>query len=384
MEDPLKFEFEEHPSWRSPEEKTATSEMLREIAELTDRYKTLPEEAHKFSQTLFARAMAVDYVYNSNVGEDVGTQTMDETETLLERLFDGEELQESDKSKEKMETINTYKAMRAIYEFHKEMDKTGMLTVQQVCEVHKVLLDGLPKCDGEIRKSEVCTFCQNGPHYYPPPEKAEQLFYYAIDHHNIHMEALQSGSVVTTTREKVEYLVKCAAWLLFKFVDAHPFLDGNGRMCRLLANYVLSVITPFPVALYHTYRSNSRSGRQNYIDAIVECRNHPEQKPCKLATMLIEGAWWGWTCLFQNLEQLKLLERTKIYGPIAIQKSKTEQVKERVTKLFRKEPGVNVDGITEKLIAETMAVEVVDLKPYQYIERTIQVGETRVTVKIFP
>ena len=283
--------------------------------------------------------------------------------------------------------------MHTIHELHKEMGKTGMLTVQRVCEVHKVLLDGLhPKC-GEIRNTPVYTTCQNGPHYYPSPERAEQLFDYAIDRHNIHMDALQpEKSVATTTLGKVEYLIKCAtveylikcaAWLLFKFVDAHPFSDGNGRMCRLLANYVLTLITPFPVALYHTGCSN-RSGRQDYIDAIVECRDDPEQRPCKLATLLVEGAWRGWTCLFQNLERNELLESAKIFGPIAIQKSKTEQVKERVAKVFRKETGINLQVITEKLIGEMKTAEVVDLKPYQCIERTIQVGETQLTAKIFP
>ena len=104
MDDLLKFELEDSPSWRSSED-TTTSEMLKEIAEMVERYETLPEEAHKFSRNEFARAMAVDYVYNLNVGEVVGTQTKDETETLLERFFDGKELQESDKSKERMETI---------------------------------------------------------------------------------------------------------------------------------------------------------------------------------------------------------------------------------------------------------------------------------------
>ena len=56
--------------------------------------------------------------------------------------------------------------MHAIHEFHKEMEKTGMLTVQQVCEVHKALLDRLhPKC-GKIRESDVYISCQNGPHFY--------------------------------------------------------------------------------------------------------------------------------------------------------------------------------------------------------------------------
>ena len=53
--------------------------------------------------------------------------------------------------------------------------------------------------------------------------------------------------------------------------------------------------------------------------------------------LLVEGAWRGWTCLFQNLERDQLLESTKILGPIAIQKSKIGVVKECVAKVLRKE-----------------------------------------------
>lgn len=100
--------------------------------------------------------------------------------------------------------------------------------------------------------------------------------------------------------------------------------------------------------------------------------------------MLVEGAWWGWTGLFQNLKRRKLLESIKIFGPIAIQKSKIGEVKERVAKVFRKEMGVDLQAITEKLISEAKTAKLVDLKPYQYIESTIQVGKTWVTVNIFP
>ena len=33
------------------------------------------------------------------------------------------------------------------------------------------------------------------------------------------------------TNDYTALLFKCAARLLFSFVDAHPFGDGNGRMC---------------------------------------------------------------------------------------------------------------------------------------------------------
>ena len=85
-----------------------------------------------------------------------------------------------------------------------------------------------------------------GQHYYPPPDKVEDLFYWAIDRHNIYMDLVKDMN----TEEKVPYIFKCAAWLLFTVVDIHPFVDGNGRLCRLLANYVLSLITPFSVNAY--------------------------------------------------------------------------------------------------------------------------------------
>ena len=379
--DDLDFDFEDRPSWRSSEEKP-TSLMLEEIAQQCERYKQLSEAARNFCDNEFARAMAIDYVHNLNIGESVGTQSKDETQTLLERFLDGKELTDVEKSKEKLETINTCKAMHAIHELHEVMKRSGLLTVQQVCGVHKVLLEGLHDDCGRIRSTSVCTFWRDGPHFYPPHEKVESLFYSLIDHHNIHMDSLASAA---TTLEKVRHLFKCAAWLLFKFVDAHPFADGNGRMCRLLANHVLSLMTPFPVHLYHSHQSN-RSGRVDYINAIVRCRKHPEEGPRELAAMLVEGARQGWNCLFENLQRLQISEKGhRLFGPIVIQKSKIDQVGERVKRACGEEPGVDVQMITAKVLGETQKINVNDLKPYQYEEASVKVdGKTCIDIKVFP
>jgi len=379
--DKLSFDFENNPSWRSSEEKT-TSRMLEEIAQKSEMYDGLPKAAHDFSNNEFARAMAIDYVHNLNIGESVGTQSEDETHTLLERFLAGKEFSDVDRSKEQKETINTCKAMRAIHKLHEEMEKTGLLTVQQVCGVHKVLLEGLHADCGKIRSTDVWTYWHDGPHFYPSHKKVENLFYSLIDHHNIHMRALDS---VPTTLERVKYLFKCAAWLLFTFVDVHPFVDGNGRMCRLLANHVLSLITPFPVRLYHKNHSN-RSGRGDYIKAIIQCREYPEEGPRELATMLVEGAWRGWNCLFENLKQLQLsVERVHRIGPIIIQKSRSDEVGERVKRVCEREQGVNLEMATTKVLGETQKINVSDLKPYQYKETAVKVdGKTSILIKIFP
>ena len=186
--------------------------------------------------------------------------------------------------------------MAKFHEFHENMEMTGLLTVQEISAIHKVLLDKLhPNC-GEIRKTVAYTHWNKGVHIYPPPDKVEGLFYTLVDHHNLCMEgrpSISSGELTT-------HIFKSAARLLFEFVDTHPFGDGNGRMSRLLANHIVGLITPFPVCLYH--KNEERSERIDYIKAIVRCREHPEG-PGELAAMLVEGAWHGWKKLLSELKE---------------------------------------------------------------------------------
>ena len=148
---------------------------------------------------------------------------------------------------------------------------------------------------------------------------------------------------------------------------------------------MISLITPFPVRLYHSKHSN-RSGRGDYIKAIIQCREHPEEGPRELATMLVEGAWQGWNCLFANLKQLQLsVERLRRIGPIIIQKSRSDEVGERVKRVCEREQGMNLEMATDKVLGETQKIDVSDLKPYQYKQEAVKVdGETSILIKIFP
>ena len=116
-----------------------------------------------------------------------------------------------------------------------------------------------------------------------------------------------------------------AAWLLFKVVDVHPFIDGNGRMCRLLANRVLAMIFPFPVPIYaaavgtedpstidvemklvvecHALHLLPRVQsvmitdlRRLYLVLLEVCRPRPAVKdqPIELCALLVENGWYHW------------------------------------------------------------------------------------------
>ena len=278
---------------------------VQSLVRFVKRFEAITEAEKSFCMHHLARAMVVKYVYYVNVGELVGVQTEEETREIIDRLWSqksSDEIAPLSTCKEQLETQNSYLGLKHMDNLRNEMESTGLLTVQVICDAHKTLMKGLIRKEncGVIRKSEVYTHWDGGIHYYPAADIVESLFWGVIDRHNLFIHSL----VDMNTEEKVPYTFKCAAWLHFTFVDIHPFVDGNGRLSRLLANYVLSHIMPFPVS------ANSLSGkedsvRQQYIEAIVECRNSCNRHPIRLCEMLIDSALESWTNVFYNLEKMR-------------------------------------------------------------------------------
>ena len=293
----IDYKFEENPQWRRDELPT-TTEMVREITEWRKRFAS-PSESVQSRIDYHAKTAAVDYVHNLNKGEMVGTQTRGDTQKVIEEVLNSEPDEREGKSKDYIETVNIYLAMSHLFELDREMEKKGLITVQQVSDTHRILMKDLHRGHGEIRKRNACTRWNGKDHDYPPHEDVEAKLYALIDHYNICIESLHRYTV--EPEQYTAYVFKCAAGLMFDFIDTHPYMDGNGRMCRLLANYVLGLITPFPVAIYHS--DESQSARDDYVNAIVRCHEHPEEGPRALATMLVEGAWYGWTKLIAFVEK---------------------------------------------------------------------------------
>ncbi len=276
----LEFLLEAHPPWRQ-RESSLMSNYVTKCLEEYDFKKISPEKERHF---------LVDFVHQSNVGEDLGTRTVKETNaTLLEE----NSYQNLPENRKQIETTNTFRALNHMCQLHKEMDGTGLITVQQICDIHRILMRGLHCKAGEVRDSDVYTITNDGERYfYPSSYIVEDMLYSIIDQHNSHMIKLQQqDSSLTTTHDKLQYLVKSAAWLLFNFVDAHPFSDGNGRMCRLLAGYTMMVLNPFPV---HPYHKNGPNCREDYIDAIVSCRRSTHREPSRLAALVLDALYDGW------------------------------------------------------------------------------------------
>ena len=270
--------IEENPPWRNKKEgDKSSSELLVEVAKkLEEKYTGSPTDF--FSH----------FVHQTNIGEDVGTQEEEETKSICENPPPCAPIQKV------RETWNTFKALHKLVEIHHEMEETGMITAQQICDTHRVLMDGLHDNAGEIRKTVTYTIRPDGKkYYYTPPDRVEDRLYTVVDHHNQHIQEIHN--LTLSRKEKLILTIKAAAWLLLNFVDTHPFSDGNGRMSCLLVGYTIMIVNPFPVQPYHADRESYRS---DYINAIVYCSQN--QCPSRIAALLVDGLHTSWSLAYKD------------------------------------------------------------------------------------
>lgn len=146
VRDPLAFSFDEEPTWRDHTD--TTSQMVSEITTFRRKYEE--DEVAKHFCKGFTKAMAVDYIYHLNIGEMVGTQTLEDTKAVLYSVMEersGTALRQRSMTREERESVNTYQAMEKLH----EMKNARILTNQQICDVHKVLMDGLLQDAGKCK-----------------------------------------------------------------------------------------------------------------------------------------------------------------------------------------------------------------------------------------
>ena len=86
-------------------------------------------------------------------------------------------------------------------------------------------------------------------------------------------------------------LFKLSALVMFNFLDIHPFSDGNGRLARILASYILSLAHFSPVSISSF---SDLKDRDVYLDVIQACRDSSDQRPRDLTALLVESSWIAW------------------------------------------------------------------------------------------
>ena len=169
---------------------------------------------------------SVDWLlYSAIRKEALLTSQIEGTQATLTDLFDEEAGFKVSNTDDVEEVTNYLQAFRLVQE--QLRDPKGLpISVRLLCDAHRLLLNGVRgagKQPGELRRSQNCiggTRPGNAVFVPPPPENVPQLL--------TDMERFIHDGVTD-----LPPMVKVAL-IHAQFETIHPFLDGNGRIGRLL------------------------------------------------------------------------------------------------------------------------------------------------------
>lgn len=224
--------------------------------------------------------------------EAVQSSKIEGTQASLSDIFYYEASKEKPKHADVLEVLNYVRAMTYGLSRLKELP----LSLRLVKELHLKLMEGVR---GEIMKPGEFRTTQNwiGPPgctlteatYVPPPEPEMN-------------EALSLWEKFLHTADNIAPLIKCAL-MHYQFEAIHPFLDGNGRVGRLLITFYLCEkgFLEHPILYLSDFFEKNRNEYYTLLSGVSQ-----------------EGKWHAWLEYFLRgvAVQSKIAEETghKILG----------------------------------------------------------------------
>ena len=163
---------------------------------------------------LVAENEVAEQVYNSNAIEN-STLTLEETEKILLQI----DLDRYITEREIFETKNLARVVSYIDKKAKEKE----LTLEVILLLHKMLISNIrDDVAGRFRKDN--EYVSVGNHIAPNPKEITDRLEKMLAEYNA---------------ESHENIIKSIAKLHLAFEYTHPFIDGNGRIGRVINNYLL-------------------------------------------------------------------------------------------------------------------------------------------------
>jgi Fic family protein len=163
---------------------------------------------------LINEAEVAEQVYNSNAIEN-STLTLEETEKILLQI----DLDRYITEREIFEAKNLARVVSYIEKRAKEQE----LTLDVILALHKMLISNIrDDVAGRFRKDN--EYVRVGSHIAPAPQEI--------------LERLEK-MLLEYNASSYENIIKRIAKLHLTFEYTHPFIDGNGRIGRVLNNYLL-------------------------------------------------------------------------------------------------------------------------------------------------
>jgi len=220
-----------------------------------DRLKTTIDKIRPFEGDMLAQLQAyfrIGLTYSSNALEG-NTLTISETKVLLEDglTVGGKPLRDT------YEAIGHAKA----YDFMFTLLRKNEITEQDILTMHKLFYHEIDaKQAGKYRTRPV--FITGSAHAVCPPADIQK----------------EMTALVKWIKEECKNLhpAQFAAELHLRFIFIHPFIDGNGRVARLLMNtaliqagYTIAIIPPVLRAEYIRLLERARTDAGPFMEFIV-------------------------------------------------------------------------------------------------------------------
>lgn len=194
------------------------------------------------------KSFIVSYTYHTNALEG-NTLTLQETKLIIEDgiTIGGKPLREI------FEASNHKKTLLNLYA---TIDRNIEFTENILLEWHKILMENILEYSGEYRKIQVYI------------SGSEEKLPTAVE-----IPKLMNTFFTEYSKKSTENTILNAIWLHWNIAKIHPFLDGNGRIARLLLNSELIKNKMFPVIIPIIRRSEyivSFSNFSNHIELMLD------------------------------------------------------------------------------------------------------------------
>jgi len=214
---------------------------VKKISELFSQF--LQKKRGKESLlSMMAEVEMAERVYNSNAIEN-STLSLPETEKIL--------LLQDVSRHVKLREIFEAKNLAHVYGFISKVAFTRPLTIDLILLLHKFLLTNIAdKVAGRFRTGQ--EMVKVGNHIGLPPEFIMDRISEALDHYESEIQIP---------------IVHRVAKFHAIFESIHPFIDGNGRIGRVINNYLLIKAGFPPIILRNNEKNDYYSALRSYDDS---------------------------------------------------------------------------------------------------------------------
>jgi cell filamentation protein, protein adenylyltransferase len=193
--------------------------------------------------------------------EALASSRIEGTQASLSDVFQAEASEEGDTTHDVGEVLNYRAAMEAGLRHLPELPLVG----RKVRDIHETLLSGVRgegKSPGEFRERPV---------WIGSPTDAPENAVFVPPFDNEMKEAWRDWEEFVNSNPRLPTLVQCAV-MHYQFETIHPFLDGNGRLGRLLIVFFLihRGVLPAPLLYISSYLEQHRRQYYERLQAVRE------------------------------------------------------------------------------------------------------------------